>query len=331
MKALQISRYGDPLDVLELVELPEPDPAGREEALLEVLYSPINPYDLNTVRGRVMRPQLPASLGTEGLARVLETGEGVTRVQPGDLVFVPGGSPTWVERLVVSADKLLPLPAWIDLQQLSMAAVNPPTAALLLDNFVALKPGDWIVQNAGNSSVATSVIAIAKARGYRTVNIVRRPEVIPAVEALGADVVLEDGDDLAAKVAEATGNAPIRLGLDGVGGASLASVSKLVEFGGMVVVYSAMSGEPGLANPMDVIFRDVTIRGFFLGHPHIRETLAAGLREGLQLIAEGKLRSPIGGTYSLADYREAVAASGKGTKILFKMPAADSGLRVAAD
>ncbi|MDF3832740.1 2-enoyl thioester reductase domain-containing protein [Cupriavidus basilensis] len=321
MKALQISKHGDPLDVIELVELPEPGPAGHGEALLEVLYSPINPYDLNAARGRVMTPPLPSILGTEGIARVLETGEGVTTVQPGDLVFVPGGSPTWRERLAAPADKLFPLPPQADVQQLSMGAVNPPTAALLLGNFVDLKPGDWIVQNAGNSSVAASVIAIAKARGYRTVNLVRRPEVIAAVEALGADVVLQEGRELTARVAKAIGNAPIRLGLDGVGGASLASVTKLVEFGGTVVVYSAMSGEPGLANPMDVIFRDIKIRGLFLGHAHIRGSaaLAAGLREGLQLISEGKLHSPIGGVYSLEDYRKAIAASGKGSKILFKL------------
>ncbi|HIE0070015.1 TPA: zinc-dependent alcohol dehydrogenase family protein [Pseudomonas aeruginosa] len=321
MKALQISRYGDPQDVLELVELPEPGPVGHTDALLEVVYSPINPYDLNAARGRVLTPPLPTVLGTEGIARVLETGGGVTTVRPGDLVFVPGGSPTWRERLVASADTLFALPPQADVRQLSMGAVNPPTAALLLSLFVDLKPGDWIVQNAGNSSVAASVIAIAKARGYRTVNLVRRPEVIAGVQALGGDIVLQEGRGLAAKVAIAIDNAPIRLGLDGVGGASLASVTQLVEFGGTVAVYSAMSGEPGLANPMDVIFRNIKICGLFLGHIHIRESaaLASGLREGLQLITEGKLHSPIGGVYPLGDYRQAVAASGKGTKILFQL------------
>lgn len=321
MKALQISRHGDPLDVIELVELPEPQPARYDEVLLETLYSPINPYDLNTARGRVLTPPLPIILGTEGIARVLEAGEGVTTVKPGDIVFIPGGFPTWSERLTVPGDRLFALPAQADLQQLSMGAVNPPTAALLLSHFVDLRPGDWIVQNAGNSSVAASVIAIAKERGYHTVNLVRRAESIPTVEALGADVVLQEGQGLIERVKQATDNAPIRLGLDGVGGASLTSITKLVEFGGTVVVYSAMSGEPGLTNPIDIIFRDIKIRGFFLGHSHIRGSvpLTAGLSEGLQLITEGKLRSPVGGIYSLDNYLEAIKATGKGTKILFKL------------
>lgn len=320
MKALQISRHGDPLDVLELVELPDPKIARDNEVLLKTLYSPINPYDLNSVRGRVLTQSFPVIPGTEGLARVLEVGDGVTTVKPGDIVFIPGGFSTWRELLTVPAEKMFALPANADLQQLSMGAVNPPTAALLLSNFIDLRPGDWIVQNAGNSSVAASVIAIAKARGYHTVNIVRRPESIPIVQALGADVVLQEGPELIERVQKNTGNAPLRLGLDGVGGSSLALITNLVEFGGTVVVYSAMSGEPGLVNPVDIIFRDIKIHGFFLGHSYIRGSapLISGLKEGLQLITEGKLSSPVGGTYLLDDYHEAIKATGKGSKILFK-------------
>jgi len=58
--------------------------------------------------------------------------------------------------------------------------------------------------------------AIAKSLGLRTVNVVRRDEVVAEMKALGGDVVLVDGPDLAKRVAAETGTAPITLALDGV-------------------------------------------------------------------------------------------------------------------
>jgi D-arabinose 1-dehydrogenase-like Zn-dependent alcohol dehydrogenase len=79
--------------------------------------------------------------------------------------------------LVVPAASLFSLPE-ADPQQLAMLGTNPPTASLLLDEASDLKPGDWVVQNAANSGVGRSLIAIAKARGIKTINLVRRPELI---------------------------------------------------------------------------------------------------------------------------------------------------------
>ena len=59
-----------------------------------------------------------------------------------------------------------------------MLSGNPPTAALILSEYTHLKPGDWVVQNSANSGVGRSLIAIAKARGLRTINFVRRRELL---------------------------------------------------------------------------------------------------------------------------------------------------------
>ena len=123
-----------------------------------------------------MRPALPTVIGGEGVGRVLAVGSGVENVKVGDRVLAPLSSFTWRERMVVSADGLFALPHGADPGQLSMLAINPPTAALLLSEYVNLKPGEWVVQNSANSSVGRWVIAFAKARGLKTVNIVRRPE-----------------------------------------------------------------------------------------------------------------------------------------------------------
>jgi mitochondrial enoyl-[acyl-carrier protein] reductase / trans-2-enoyl-CoA reductase len=58
-----------------------------------------------------------------------------------------------------------------------MLRINPPTALLLLEDHVALQPGDWVIQNVANSAVGRHVIVLAKARGLRTVDVVRRDDV----------------------------------------------------------------------------------------------------------------------------------------------------------
>ena len=139
-------------------------------------------------------------------------------VKVGDRVLAPLSSFTWRERMVVPADGLFALPPDADPQQLSMLAINPPTAALLLSEYVNLKPGEWVVQNAANSAVGRWVIAFAKTRGLKTVNIVRRRELVPELQAIGGDVVVVDSPDVSKEIKAAVGNAELRLGLDGVSG-----------------------------------------------------------------------------------------------------------------
>src|SRR5260370_5681278 len=94
-----------------------------------------------------------------------------------------------------------------------MLSINPPAAALLLEEFVSLKPGDWIVQNAANSGVGRAVIVFAKQKGVRTINIVRRSELVDELKETGADIVLLAGPNTAAEATRAPGGALLRLRL----------------------------------------------------------------------------------------------------------------------
>jgi len=121
-------------------------------------------------------------------------------VKPGDRVLLPGPG-TWRERFKAPAKMVFALPAQVDPKQLAMLRVNPPTAYLMLHQFVAPKPGNWVIQNAANSGVGHCLIRLAHEEGLRTVNLVRRKELIAPLRAFGADVVLLDGPDLDARVA----------------------------------------------------------------------------------------------------------------------------------
>ncbi|HTX94704.1 MAG TPA: alcohol dehydrogenase catalytic domain-containing protein, partial [Mycobacterium sp.] len=184
MRAIQIERFGDPAQVLRVVDIEEPPPPGPHEVLVSVEFSPLNKHDLLVVSGVLARPPLPHIPGAEGVARVLATGAEVDGLQVGDLVVLPLYAGAWRERLLVPADSLFALPAG-DIEQYSMLGSNPPTAGLMLSEYTSLQPGDWVVQNAANSGVGRSLIALAKLRGLKTINLARDDATFAELTAAG--------------------------------------------------------------------------------------------------------------------------------------------------
>src|SRR5205814_3946929 len=138
----------------------------------------------------------------------------------GTQVILPHEIGTWREAVTVPGNKLVAAPNEIEPEQAAMLKINPMTAWRMLHDFVKLQPGDWVIQNAANSAAGRAVIAIARELGLNTVNIVRRAEVVEELRVQGGDVVLIDGEALRDNVKESTGGAPIRLGLNAVGGDS---------------------------------------------------------------------------------------------------------------
>ncbi len=316
LKAQYQTRGPVPQDVIDAVELQLPEPAAGQ-VRVRVLAAPINPSDVLTLTGEYgMLPPLPAIGGNEGVGRVEALGEGVQSPKIGQMVLLPPGCGSWASALNLAADKLIPLPE-ADPQQLAMLTVNPPTAALLLSEFVTLAPGDWVIQNAANSGVGGYLVQLARLRGFKTVSVVRRESAVEAVRNEGGDVVLVDGPDLAQRVREATGGAAIRLGIDAVGGPATDRLAACLAEGGIVVNYGMMSGEPCQVSPSAIVFRDVSLRGFWLAKWFRSATPAQQMAlfgELTGLIANGKLHARIAATYDLTQIREAVAAAAGGER-----------------
>jgi mitochondrial enoyl-[acyl-carrier protein] reductase / trans-2-enoyl-CoA reductase len=318
MKKAEYAERGPvPQDVIDVVDMTLP-PLQPGQVLIEVLAAPINPSDVLTLTGQYgLLPPLPAVGGNEGVGRVAGLGEGVEATWSGRIVLLPVGIGTWRTHVIATAAGLVPLPDGVDVQQLSMLAINPPTALLMLTEFVDLKPGDWVIQNAANSAVGCYVIGVAKARGLNCVNIVRRESAVAAVQAAGGEHVLVDGDKLPKRVAEITGNAPIRLGIDAVGGPATDNIGRCLAQSATLLNYGAMSGEPCHISPATFIFRDITLRGFWLSQWF--KTASAPRRAEVfgeigKLIATGKLRAPVQAAYPLREIKQAVAAAAAGER-----------------
>lgn len=327
MKIIQHNEIGSPANVLKVVTQAAPALAAGE-VRVKILATPIHPSNLLQISGHYgVAPQLPAIPGSEGAGQVVEVAPDVTHLKVGQRVLVTGGG-TWRDELTGPAARFIALPDVGDIEQLSMLTVNPLTALLILNNFVALKAGDWIVQSAANSAVGEYVIQLAKQRNVKTINIVRRADLAAGLKALGADAVVVDGDDLKAQINAVTGGAPISLAIDCVGGETFSRMVDSLSFGGTIVAYGALSMTPPKLNSVAVIFNDVRVRGFWLSKWFETASQAdkgAAFGQVIQLIASGALKAKIDARFSLDEIGAAVARAAEsgrdGKVILIPTPA----------
>ena len=319
VKYISYSQLGNPADVLE-VKTEASSALNSGEVRVKVLAAPINPSDLLQISGNYgVAAVLPARPGSEGVGRVTEVSPQVKNLIVGQLVLLAIGS-TWAEEIVAPAEGFLPLPNLGTLsaeviEQLAMSAVNPLTALLMLTSYSDIEEGQWIVQSAANSAVGGYVIQLAKQRGIKTVNIVRREGLADDLMAKGADVVLIDGPNLTAQIAKATDNASIMLALDPVGGDTYGRLANSLGYGGTLVTYGVLSGKPATLDTGKVIFNDTRLRGFWLYKWYqtaTTEEMQAAFGQVIPLIANGTLKANIDSRYTVDQIKQAVTRSWEG-------------------
>ncbi|MFC3499434.1 zinc-dependent alcohol dehydrogenase family protein [Micromonospora krabiensis] len=300
---------------------------GAEDLLVAVEAAPVNPADLLFTAGWFsVQPQPPAPLGAEGVGRVLQAGSRADQSLVGRRVLLlpTFRHGTWAERTVVAARDVVPISETADAVQLAMLPVNPATAYGLLHDYTELKPGDWIGLTLANSAVGQHVITLAKRAGVRVVAVVRRAEAAEQVRQLGADLVVLDGEGLGDRAAAALGEHRLRLLLDGTGGPQhVGELARVVEDGGSVVTFGAITGQAPVLPLGDFIYRSISLRSFFILswiRDKPREQLTRIYAELAELVEEGVLRAEVEATYPLERFAEALAHAGRerrSGKILF--------------
>ena len=310
MKAAQLIAIGPAEKSVQCIDVPDPGAPGPGEVLVDVVACSINPADILSIEGNyASKPVPPCPLGIEGAATVAAVGEGVTHLKVGDKVMSLVRT-NWVQRIRDKAQAFVRLPPGVDLAQAAMLKVNVATAYMMLISYVDLKPGDWVIQNAANSGVGVDLIRLAKVSGVRTVNVVRRAALVDELKQMGADLVVVDGPDLARRVAEATGGAEIRLGIDAVAGAAAGRLAQCVAEGGTVVNYGLMSGEPIQVDAFQFVFRDLHLVGFWLAKVMRNmafEEIQAMYAKLAERLVDGTLHVAVEASYPLTQVAEALA------------------------
>ncbi|MCC6172145.1 MAG: zinc-dependent alcohol dehydrogenase family protein [Gammaproteobacteria bacterium] len=310
MKAVIQSAHGDPAAVLRVLDLPAEQPAA-DEVVVRMEAAAMHIADLRTITGDddAFRFPVPRTPGFEGIGRVVRVGSAVTEYRVGERVFPALASGTFREEVRCKAALCLPAPASGDAIQLSLLTVNGPTAEVLLEDFADLQRGDWLIQNAANSSCGRYLTRLARLKGVRTVNVVRRAEMIEELRELGGDVVLLDGPDLAPRVAAAVGGAPVKLGIDAVAGAATQRIAECLAPGSTVASYGSMSGQRCELDFYLMFRNDIRLRGVAFVRQFQARRTPQQVREMYArlagLMARGELVAKIAGVYALDQVVEA--------------------------
>lgn len=312
MSALQLTSFGEPAEVVTLVGEGDLHPAA-DQVLVRLEAASINPSDIHLIRGFYgVRPALPAPLGVEGVGTVIEAGPHAAQGLAGRrVVILPSHEHgTWADHAVVASEDLIAVSEQADPLQLAMVGVNPVTAQLLLRRYGPLARGDVVAQTGANSAVGQYVIKLARRAGLKTLNLVRRDEAAAQVTAAGGGEVIVAADDLPSRLDRALDGRQLALVLDSVGGPAVAELAHRLRYGGKVVSFGALGGQPTVLSVRDdLIYRNISHHGFWIVN-WLRDTPAQEIRviyqEIAELVSSGSLAAAIDQTFGLDQYPQAL-------------------------
>ncbi|KAF9812627.1 hypothetical protein IEO21_06098 [Rhodonia placenta] len=315
-RAVVFTRNGEPASVLSTLTYPALPPPPPHSLNLKFRLSPINPSDINVVEGIYpSKPEPTKSLsagqqltesvcvpGNEGLAEVTDVGEGVTDIQKGDwVVMAKPQAGTWSSARTLGSHEVIKLDKG-NISEVNAAtiAVNPPTAYLMLRDYVNLNSGDWVIQNGANSAVGQAIIQIAAQQGVKTINFVRgRPDIDALKQQLtqlGATHVFTYNElsdkSFYKSVKELTGNNPPRLLLNCVSGPTTAQLTRLLGTDARLVSYGAMSKQPLAIPTGPLIFRGLKVEGFWITGRWSKDSEKEEKQKVLNAIVQMKLKEP---------------------------------------
>ncbi|GAB4021128.1 zinc-dependent alcohol dehydrogenase family protein [Spirosoma koreense] len=322
MKSILFEQTGKPTEILKPVDVPMPEP-GPNEVRVRVIASPINPSDIMFVQNLYgIRPQLPSSAGFEGVGIVDAVGEGVQMPTGSRVSFTSIG--TWSEYAIAHHRSLVPVPDAISDDMAAQLFVNPFTAYAMVQES-GVSGDDWLMITAAGSAFGKLVIQLCQMRGIKTIGTVRRDDLNDDLKALGlTEVVNTETDNLTARVKQITGGTGVACVLDAVGGHTATEAFKCLRRGGTMLIYGLLSLQDPSINAGLMIFRELTVKGFWLTDWMRRvdsQTRQEVAKNVLDLLASGTIQLPVEATYSLDQIVEAVTHAeqhGRWGKILLK-------------
>ncbi|MFD2572492.1 zinc-dependent alcohol dehydrogenase family protein [Spirosoma soli] len=322
MKSIVFEQTGKPAEILKPTDVPMPEP-GLNEVRVKVIASPINPSDIMFVQNLYgIRPQLPSGAGFEGVGLIDAVGEGVQMDVGARVGFTSIG--TWSEYAIAHQRSLIPVPDNMSDDMAAQLFVNPFTAYAMVQD-AGVPEGGWLMVTAAGSAFGKLVIQLCKMRGINTIGTVRRDDQTDELKSLGlTEVINTESENLPARVKQITDGNGVACVLDAVGGHTATEALKCLAKGGTMIIYGLLSLQDPAINAGLLIFRELTVKGFWLTDwmrrvdSQTRQDVAQNV---ISLLSSGKIQLPVEASYSLDQITEAVEHAdrpGRWGKILVK-------------
>jgi len=295
MWAVQISKFGEPSEVINVGWVPKPTVEENNDILVRVDARPINPSDLLFIRGLYKTSgDFPTIPGAEGTGIVEAVGKKVSKFRKGDRVSFWSGystkSGSWAEFIVLPDNLVCHVNKGLPVEAAAQIVLNPLTMIGIMKQFGEVKPGEYVIQNAANSACGKFLVQYLKAKGVKTINVIRHSESSPLLEALGADEVITlDSQDLKSRVDAITQNKGVKYAVDAVWGQN--TVNTMVNTlspKGKLINYGVLGGVETPVNVVPLLFGLRSIQGyhvdFFLESISLKEKQSLIFEVGKMLL-----------------------------------------------
>jgi NADPH2:quinone reductase len=312
MTAVVLDAYTG-VEALRVEQRPVPKP-GKDEVLVKIAASPINPSDLAFLEGQYgFKNPPPVIPGGEGSGIVVAVGPGMMgRYFLGKRVACLSqgtGSGMWADYVVTTAKGgALPLHESVSLEQGAMSTINPLTACAFLE--IAKKGRHKaILLTAAASALGQMVNRLGRSEGVQVINVVRRDAQVDLLKQQGATIVLNSSEaDFDQQLHDACHQAEARLAFDAVAGAMTLQLLDALPPGGKVTVYSCLSYEDSQVGADHLIFEEKAVDGFWLGpwinNKNLIQIMMLWRRA--QRLMTTELKSEIRAQYPFEEAQEAV-------------------------
>lgn len=310
MRAVLCTQWGMP-DTLRVGEA-EPPAAGPGEVRVAVHACGINFADTLIVQGKYQeRPELPFSPGLEAAGVVLETGAGVTGLEPGQRVIALCGKGGLAEEAVAPAVSTTPIPDGMDFVTAAGFAVTYGTAHVGLDHRAGLAAGEALLVHGAAGGVGLAAVEIGKRMGATVIATASTAEKLELARRYGADHLIDyTAGEFREEVKALTGGRGADVIFDPVGGAVFEQSLRCIAWEGRILVIGFASGDiPKL--PVNIaLVKNFSVVGLYWGAYARRrpEVQSASLRTLIEWHARGELAPHVSATYPLERGAEAIQA-----------------------
>jgi NADPH2:quinone reductase len=302
MKAIRVHRNGGP-EVLQLEETPELHPDAGQ-VVVQVKAAGVNPVDTYIRAGGVYSSHLPYTPGMDAAGIVTETGRGVTRLSPGDRVYVARSiSGTYAEYTLCLEKQVQELPENVSFEEGAGVFVPFATAYRALFQRAHAKPSETVLIHGASGGVGTAAVQFAASAGLKIIGTAGTAEGCELVLQQGAQHALNHHDsDYLQEVMEITENQGVDIVLEMLANVNLAKDLGVIARNGRIVVIGSR-GKIEI-DPRAIMSRNAMITGIMLltiDDPDLNEAYAA-IYAGL---ANGTLKPIVGQTLPLAEAAKA--------------------------
>lgn len=338
-REISYSRFDidNPEDVYEISEVSLPDLVGDREVLVRMSAAMVHPCDIGCSSGLVNGVNLPAVGGFEGIGVVEKIGSKLIEAfSPGQRVHVCAthifGSwkewlGVWRDYVILPPESLIPVPDEVEDDVAAQIFVNILTPLAMIKE-MKLGTGDLVLQTAAGSVVGKVMIQLGQIFGFETINIVRRQETAnEIIDLYGSNrVYVHDGtssaeERLQNKIRNDIGDASIKYAIDAVSGEIGRFCLRMLDPGGLVYYYGALSGDPMVpVNIVTDLCRDnKTVKGWSIQETWLRSVSDSTKRTCVDeiwkfLSNKTIVLPPVGDKFPLEQVRQAIIASKKPQK-----------------